>query len=171
MKLSASSWHARLYDLTFTSVRPTNLCPYFWKLLLACILFPFLGVWFLPTFIIGRIKKENAVDDGMLSADFAIALVVNSALFAATCMIGMWFFPLKGEWNWLQQTGAFLWYLTIVVAGIWGFKAWKDKRKERKWRRERGDEPIEGRPSILVEFIKAKYSKYCPKIEWKETAE
>jgi hypothetical protein len=27
-------------------------------------------------------------------------------------------------------------------------------------------EPYEKKPNIIIEFIKAKYNRYCPKIEW-----
>jgi hypothetical protein len=42
MKSSKKSLHARLYRFMYYSDLPNNLCPYFWKLVLAFILFSFI---------------------------------------------------------------------------------------------------------------------------------
>ena len=64
------------------------------------------------------------------------------------------------------------WGVTIVLGAAaltkWAKEKWEnrhvryDKDGYRIWT------PVEPKqPSIIVEFVKAKYNKYCPKIDWK----
>src|ERR1700721_1251272 len=57
MELSSTSWHSKLYMFTYNSSLPISLCPYFWKLVLAIVLFIPLTVFYIPL-IIGRLLIE-----------------------------------------------------------------------------------------------------------------
>jgi len=78
------------------------------------------------------------------------------------------------------MTGIILWAGAILVGSVVGIIHLFEKRKERKrnlnlkyiWD-ENGDyienpnyAPYEKKPNIIIEFIKAKYNRYCPKIDW-----
>lgn len=79
------------------------------------------------------------------------------------------------------QFGGFLCLGVILaisfVCGI-GYLVHENKKRIRRKRQEfiwndEGDRlpnpeyvPYTPKPNIIVEFIKAKYNKYCPKIEW-----
>jgi hypothetical protein len=49
---------------------------------------------------------------------------------------------------------------------------WRDRRYQKRLE-ERWDENgnyvprKEDKPNIIIEFVKAKYNRYCPKITWK----
>jgi hypothetical protein len=64
------------------------------------------------------------------------------------------------------------WGVTIIfsVAGL--FKWTKEKLENRHIKYDEDGyriwDPVkEKQPSIIKEFVKAKYNKYCPKIDWK----
>ena len=62
----------------------------------------------------------------------------------------------------------------MISTSIWLCITWNELIKQKK-RQKRYDEdgnylPYGGEPkkqNIFIEFIKAKYNKYCPKIDWK----
>lgn len=178
MKLSTKSWHAKLFDLTYPTVLPKNLCPYFWKIVLACIIFIPMAAWFTPLYLFKRVDKlfNKEVDfsissDGFCSVLFAAAFAINVAVFLLFGMAAMWFFPIdfNKEANWVQVVGIIGWTITILVGSGIGFAMIKEKIEERKERR--GGATKEPSPNILVEFIKAKYNKYCPQIDWESRTE
>ena len=45
MELKLNSWYVWLWNYTYNKQLPSNLCPFFWKLILAIILF-------IPNFIL-----------------------------------------------------------------------------------------------------------------------
>jgi hypothetical protein len=69
--------------------------------------------------------------------------------------------------------GILLWLVAIVIGGYQGIKAWReyvinsrikyDENGYRIW-----EEPKEKTPNMAIEFIKAKYGEYCPRIEWND---
>jgi hypothetical protein len=57
--------------------------------------------------------------------------------------------------------------LVIGLVNLWEYIEDKiyDARYKRKYNKLRTKEA--NKPSLIVEFIKAIYNKYCPKIDWK----
>lgn len=178
MKLSKNSWHAKLYNLTYSTVLPKNLCPYFWKVMLALILFfPFAAI-FTPLKIFWLIKNkinkdempDEISDDGFLSELLAMALVLDAALFCLFSMVYMWFGNVFDKKNTVFEVFGWLGYLIIFVGFIVFVVEKIKERREENW--VYSDEPYkEKQPNILKEFVKAKYNKYCPQIEWKNKAQ
>ena len=74
-----------------------------------------------------------------------------------------------------------MWGLVIICSMVWGVLELNRRRHEKrrlKYREfiwdDNGDYvpnpdyvPYEEKPNIIIEFIKAKYHRYCPKIDWK----
>jgi hypothetical protein len=65
----------------------------------------------------------------------------------------------------------------LITLPIYLYKRRKEKKQQKHlrfiWNEELDDYminpdyvPYEPKPNILIEFIKAKYHKYCPKIDW-----
>lgn len=166
MKFSKTSWHYRLFNKTYERGVPTNLCPYFWLLLLAIICFPFNFVWNLPAIISHLISKifskdgfEAWADEKYFGTCFLMSVVINFAVLCVVGMIGVWFHYN----NTLFFVFGGIGYLIIFGIICHFLKLWLEER------RKKTDTPYqykEPKPSILVEFVKAKYKRYCPKIEW-----
>ena len=60
MELNLNSLTAKLYRWFYKqNEMPSSLCPYFWKMILACILYIPLFLFDLPSRIARKIQKEN----------------------------------------------------------------------------------------------------------------
>ena len=58
-------------------------------------------------------------------------------------------------------------FITLIL-GVTGIVLWvKYLIDNRKYKRKFNNEYVEEKPNLIVEFVKAKYNKYCPKITWK----
>ena len=65
--------------------------------------------------------------------------------------------------------GFMCWLIVIIFGAIELFKWLRDKGENRNVKYDDYGYRIlkPKQPSIITEFIKAKYNKYCPKIDWK----
>lgn len=169
MNLSEKSWHAKLYYLTFGENKylPNNLCPYFWKLVLCCILFIPLSLWFILLFVVyfalnvGDSGDRNVKEDGYLSEQFIFATMINIAAFLIFSMVYMWFIPFTDKVHFFQVFGIIGYLILLVIAFMIVRSYWLSRRQHK-----RPTEYKEPKPNILIEFVKAKYNRYCPKIDW-----
>lgn len=175
MNLNLNSTSAKLYRW-FYAVKemPQSLCPYFWKLILMwAFILPY-TILSLPTILMDLKDPEEKRTIGERAG---IGFVVWFILFMIICSlswIGLFFVtPTKdGIFMNILGIGAIGWLVAIIFGGIELFKWAKEKWENRHVRyTELGyriwDEPKEKQPSIITEFVKAKYNKYCPKINWK----
>lgn len=157
MQLNQNSLSARLYKEFYSCENlPTNLCPYFWKLVVAYVVSP---IYFIVVYPIKRKWMLGKIFSGILFA-FAVAialtvigflLYINYHLIRAA--IGCYYYK-----SWLANSAIF-WdtYIFVVLPGI--IKYFKgEKSPKEKVKRE----------YLVTEFIKAKYNRYCPQITWKE---
>ncbi len=164
MKLYDNSWHYWLYTKTYPHTVPTNLCPYFWKVVFAVICFPFNFLWNLPLEIAnlinkgGNKNKANIIGEPhyYFSSLWLANFIVYFLLYVIISMICIWI-----NYDPRFFLGASLGYLALVAIGIVALVGWLKDKNEGK----------EKSPNILVEFVKAKYSKYCPQITWIKTKE
>ena len=180
MKLNHNSLSARLYRWFYmTGQMPQTLCPYFWKLVIMWIFIVPVGILSIPLTITKQEPDE-----------WPIRIIGGIMLWGASFILFLMLVPFTYFiWGWASQdtllgswqgTGILIWALSIIVFGICGGIYLITKRKEKKrlkyrefiWD-ENGDYirnpdyvQYEEKPNIIVEFIKAKYHKYCPKIDW-----
>jgi len=162
MKLNQNSLSAKLYRWFYkTNTMPTNLCPYFWKLVVAVILSPLFAIYTLPYEIINYKRRRRDTYNNMLGESLGywcfIALVI--------CMIsslGLFFYiPDRSSTLWMiMASGCIFWSSLILVGIIWGIIKIVEYLQSKKSDNEKTD-------NIIVEMVKAKYHKYCPKIDWK----
>lgn len=180
MKLNHNSTSARLYRWFYiTDEMPQTLCPYFWKLVIMWIFLAPVGLISIPIVITKQEADEWPVRilGGLLL--WGIVALLFIAIFPITYLFWGWFDPKTTFGAW-QRTGLALWGMLIVGSIIWGILEIRQRKKEARRHRQKewiwndeGDyvknpdyEPYEEKPSIIIEFIKAKYNKYCPKIDW-----
>lgn len=180
MKLKTNSLNAKLYCWFYSQTSenlPTNLCPYFWKLVLAWILVIPYGIFTLPSILLFELfSKGYKNGDKKTGERFAISVAIYIGLFLLLCMgsaIATMFTTLHrgtffGE-IWL--VGIMIWFV-IIVCSIWfGIKSLIEYIQYSRRVYDEDGYRIYGKPKdekvrIIIEFIKAKYNSYCPKIDW-----
>lgn len=181
MELNYNSTSSKLYRWFYDKRdMPETLCPYFWKLVFAWTLTGILSPLVLPTWIVNRFSKGN---ENIPIGPYALmGLLIYSAIFA---VIGIGVF-ISSYWiTYYQQTLGYSFYVIggiVIFIGLiglitQGISELKDIIRDRRNKRTIWDDNIgdyvpnphyrEPRPSLLTEFISAKYHKYCPKIDWK----
>ena len=162
MKLDQNSLSAKLYRWFYkTDTMPTNLCPYFWKLVTAVILSPLLAIHTLPYEIINYKRSRRDTYGDMLGISLAYWCLI-AAIICMISSLGLFFYiPNKSSSLWvIMDVGCMLWGCLIGVGIGWGINKTVKYLKSKKSDTEKTD-------NIIVEMMKAKYHKYCPKIDWK----
>jgi len=162
MNLNQNSLSAKLYRWFYkTDIMPTNLCPYFWKLVTAVILSPLLAIYTLPYEIINYKRQRWDTYGDMLGTSLGYWCLIATII----CMIsplGFFFYiPDKSSLLWvIMGVGCILWGGFILVGIGWIIYKIVEYLQSKKSDDEKTD-------NIIVEMVKAKYHKYCPKIDWK----
>jgi hypothetical protein len=166
MKLNQNSLSAKLYRWFYkTDTMPTNLCPYFWKLVTAVILSPLLSIYTLPYKIINYKRQRWDTYGDMLG----ISLVCWCLIAAIICMIsslGLFFYiPDKDSLLWTMMSIGFICWGSLILGGItWAITKTVEYLLNDNHSKKSNAEKTD---NIIVEMVKAKYHKYCPKIDWK----
>lgn len=178
MTLNLDSVSARLYRWFYDKEQmPDNLCPYFWKLVLMWLMIlPYMVVT-LPVQIITKFRQKP-IDETIA---YTIGVYILLAMLVIYLILPIHLFFGVDGWfiDGALPGSALLWTVTIAL-GIYGLIEFlrKKYKKSKRMYDEYGDPyygydsygrkiyyPIK-KPNIIVEFIKAKYNKYCPKITW-----
>ena len=166
MKLNKNSISAKLFRWFYrTSELPTNLCPYFWKLVMAYVFAIPLFIISFPYIIIDKyswtLSHGNRIWKG-----FVYWFILFLLITALTPIMLFWHTPVKDS---LLETsieiGVFTWVGGLTLGIIWFLNYLREKSLERKWQSENLPKK-EKRSNIIVEMVKATYYKYCPKIDW-----
>lgn len=173
MKLNINSTSAQLYRWFYvTTQMPQSLCPYFWKLVLMWVFILPYTILSLPVILMDLKDPEPRTTGERAGTGFFTWFIIGM-LICMLSWIGAFFAePVKDSvWYHMLIAGALCWVAVIVFGGIeffkWAKRKWEyrhvkyDKNGYRIW-----EEPKEKQPSIIAEFVKAKYNKYCPKIDW-----
>jgi hypothetical protein len=162
MKLNQNSLSAKLYRWFYkTDTMPTNLCPYFWRLVTAVILSPLLAIYTLPYEIINYKRRRWDTYGDMLGISLSCWCLI-AAIISMISSLGFFFYiPDKSSLlEVIMGVGCIFWGCLILVGIIWGIIKTKEYLQSKKSDDEKTD-------NIIVEMVKAKYHKYCPKIDWK----
>lgn len=179
MELSYNSTSSKLYRWFYDKHdMPETLCPYFWKLVFAWTITIILSPLLLPKWIVDKLSKNDE------HAPVPVYAFLGFLIYGAIFIIASLFVFFSAYWITYYEKdilyGMYVGGLVAFVIGLgasiaFGIKYLIDKRKEKLkefiWD-EFGDyvknpDYIEPKPNLLAEFIKAKYHKYCPKIDWK----
>lgn len=177
MELNRNSISARVYRNFYeTSNMPESLCPYFWKLVaawpLTILFFPLL----LP-FWIGENFNKDKSNRMPFPAQALIGLILYLLLYFLFCIgvtiSAFWItYSEKSDWYARYLLGWVVIGVIAICLITYGIIEWRNHLRIKKME-SRYDENgnylpnEEPKPSIIVEFVKAKYNKYCPKIDWK----
>ena len=185
MKLNRNSIIARLYRWFYmTGEMPQSLCPYFWKLVFMWILLIPVVIISIPSAIVKPKPTEWSVRIGIGFFGWCGLLIVTLMMSSLTYFIWGWAADQTLLRAW-QESGMILWTISGVVALSIGIvhliKYIGEKRRdanrefiwsstELNWIKNPDFNPKKIKESIIIEFIKATYHKYCPKIDWENHA-
>jgi hypothetical protein len=158
MKVNKSSWHYRLMnyfnfkitdDLDYN--RNVTLCRYFWNVVGSLIS------------LLGGVLVGIAVAGIMCLALFAFLIAPISYLTQSYFGFG---------WDFATDLGfIMIWIIWVIVPFFMGLEATiKGNMKVfPNWMKIKPPEPApDNKPNLLVEYVKAKKSKFCPLIELDE---
>ena len=171
MTLNENSLNANLYRWFYGKFNlPTNLCPFFWKLVSAWILLIPFSLFCLPTIVEDIFSSDFTLGKEKPDDRLWISLVIWIGLFLATCMvlaIPLLFTDL-GSFTDLGRTGILLWVIGLICVTLYlcnyGYDKYQDsKKKYDQWGYRIYEEKTD---NILIGFIKAKYNEWCPVITW-----
>jgi len=165
MRVSRNSWHYRLTDDIFWVDDRINLCKYFW-LVVASIIVCFIVIPF-------KYVREQFGEPYDNIASLALAGVYIGTVFAIIALIN----------NIRIDIVLFLFALPVIILGVIsgalagiviGINAYDNRTnygRQSFWNPERESNKYkikEHKPNLLLEFIRAKKGKYCPRIEFTE---
>jgi hypothetical protein len=173
MKLNINSVSARLYRWFYSTTQmPQSLCPYFWKLVLMWVFIVPYTILSLPC-ILTDLKDPDYKTTGEKAGVGFIMWFIIAMVVSMLSWVGVFFaVPVKDTlWLYMIEFGAIGWLAAIIFGSIALFKWIKEKWENRHVKYDENGyriwtKPEAKQPSIITEFIKAKYNKYCPKIDW-----
>jgi hypothetical protein len=178
MKLNKNSVSSRLYKWFYGVSEyqglPNNLCPYFWKLVLMYLTIIPYTLFSIPVVVYDMFDKRYDNGDRSTGARLGVSCGVYFGLLLFTSLIttivGLFtHIEPKSFWEFCQLTGCMVWSGLIIIGIIRGvnyLREWSTSDEdyysetENKWITKKA------KVNLTTEFIKAKYNKYCPKIDW-----
>lgn len=166
MKLKFNSPIAKLYRWYYIKEEmPESLCPYFWKLVLMWVLIVPYIIFSLPMIIF---KKSDSVDSCIDRCTSGVLLwvFIFFTLDAIFSISVFWHLYPDGTLLGVLQTLGLVFLVVYIVVIIACFIFYIIEKHDYSYKKPPVKTKKEKRPSIIVEFIKAKYNKYCPRIEW-----
>ena len=155
MELKLNSWYVWLWKYTYNEKLPSNLCPFFWKLILAIILFIPNFILRLPL-VIGsifykRIEKESSALGIIIWIILVFCMFITYSLFHFI----MYLFDAYSYDSGAALCGGVI-LVSLGVVVICNYLCNKSYYLENNLKN-----------NIIISYTKSIYGKYCPKINWK----
>ena len=167
MELSKKSWMVWLWEFSYNKNLPKNLCPFFWGLILAMLLFIPIIIVRMPYYIYNVynvLSRQNTKD-----YDEYVKITLNQTKFGINSYMVIILLSLLGHgfydmyavvWLGKPAIGTVIlptMFITIVVIFCIAYITDSGYLNG-----------IRDFIKLCKEFIKAKYNKYCPTITWKD---
>lgn len=178
MKLNKNSVSSRLYKWFYAVSEyqglPNNLCPYFWKVVLMYLTIIPYTLFSIPVVVYDMFDKQYENGDRKTGERLGISVGIYIALFIlATLISAILALFIKVEKNTLFEFlvvgGCLFWSALTVIGVIKGFEYVREySTRDESYFDEQQDKWVvkKAKVNMTTEFIKAKYNKYCPKIDW-----
>ena len=153
MRININSWHYKLMDVANVH-QPKGLCAYPWMLLWALVKESAILLWF-----------------GFLGwVAFTGVILSLWHLFTLTGIRPEFMGPMVLPVMIVTMLTLFIIIATVVFLPIVGYQELSQRRRVKGWVAERDAREngtyVEPEPSIIMEYIKAKHSKVCPRITY-----
>lgn len=160
MNLKLNSWYVWLWNYTYSENVPNNLCPLFWKLVVAILLFIPNVIFRIPTVIVNLFySKYNKIITARTGLGILIYMFLISSLIVLVALYNylLWLF---GAYSYDSGAagcgGVFLCVgLFFLIRYFWLKKDIGYAIKET------------ATDNIIVNYASSWYNKHCPKITWK----
>lgn len=177
MEINTNSVWTKLWQWFYgvrTEDLPNNLCPYFWKMLLMILTILPYTLFCLPLIVYDLFDKSYETGDRKtgerlgISFGFYVGIVIVAALIMAIVGLFVTFEP-KSFLQHLMIGGSIFWVFLIGIGLIEGIKYLREytTSNDSYYDNELNDWVVKKTKfNMTTEFIKAKYHKYCPKIDW-----
>jgi formate hydrogenlyase subunit 3/multisubunit Na+/H+ antiporter MnhD subunit len=178
MRLNKNSVSSRLYKWFYAVSEyqglPNNLCPYFWKLVLMYLTIIPYTLISIPVVVYDMFDKQYENGERKTGERLGISVGIYIGLFILTTLISaILALFIKVEKNTLFEFlvvgGCLFWTGLIVIGVIEGVKHLREySTRDESYFDEQQDKWVvkKAKVNMTTEFIKAKYNKYCPKIDW-----
>lgn len=178
MKLNKNSFTSKLYKWFYGVGEyqglPNNLCPYFWKVVLMYLTIIPYTLISIPVVVYDLFDKQYKNGDRKVGERLGISAGVYIGLFVLTTLISAilaLFIKVepKSLFEFLVVGGCLIWAGLIIIGVIEGVKHLREySTRDESYFDEQQDKWIvkKAKVNMTTEFIKAKYNKYCPKIDW-----
>lgn len=180
MKLNSNSLNAKLYCWFYGKHKeydlPKSLCPYFWKLALAWLLLVPYAIFCAPFILIFEaFDKSYTNGDNKIGERIGISFFMYVFLFSLFALVpgvvALFVTIKKGTLFHNMLPGSVMLWLFLILSGIYqGFKYFIKKIRESKEAYTYDEYGYRvyapKKANLVVEFFKAKYNRYCPKIDW-----
>ncbi len=177
MKLNEDKLTPTLYKWFYNTEVPTNFCPYFWRVCIMYIAILPVTILGLPPILFFDNPWSKVGDRENNTTRVLFGLLCYMALFFLFALVSVFFtitktYPKDGFWDITRQLGVSIWFVIIVfslyVLTCLISNKIKEKRRNKRHTKTNSIELFNYEPKkyLLVEFVKAKYKRYCPKIEW-----
>ena len=169
MKLKKNSFTARVYRWFYGyNNMPQTVCPYFWQLVIMWICIAPYTLLSLPTFLSKETDKGLWEKPVMGMIAYCMLFALGSIVFAIPSLFMD--LPKDSFWDNYRIMGIMFWMIGIPILTYRGiaslYEMYRDRQREKRWEKLEEGDLAEKEQNILVEFIKATYHKYCPKIDW-----
>jgi hypothetical protein len=160
MNLKLNSWYVWLWNYTYSENVPNNLCPLFWKLVVAILLFIPNVIFRIPTVIINlfysKYNKITEIRTGLGIFGYILIAVIIFVLFALYNYL-LWLFG-----NYSYDSEAATCGGALLCAGLFFLIIYLWFKKDIGYVIEKT-----ATDNIIVNYASSWYNKHCPKINWK----
>lgn len=176
MELNLNSLTTKLYRWFYNQYEmPNTLCPYFWKMVIMYVFIIPYSIISLPQIIFELITKERSEAPRIaIGGILYILLFFGFTILFTLATLPIWgYFPPNSVGNIFQIIGTicFVGGLSVLITHL--IITYRLNRTRKFIFDKKTDGYIRNpkykyeKPNLVKEFIKAKYNKYCPKINWK----
>lgn len=159
MNLKLNSWYVWLWDYTYSERVPNNLCPLFWKLVVAVLLFIPNVIFRIPTVIVNLFYNRNKIIEGRTGIGILIYMFLITSVFVLYSIYNylLWLFE---AYSYDKDCAAFG-GIGLCVALFFLIRYYWLKKDVGYAIKETATD------NIIVNYASSWYNKHCPKINWK----
>jgi hypothetical protein len=160
MNLKLNSWYVWLWDYTYSEKVPNNLCPLFWKLVVAILLFIPNVIFRIPIVIVNLFQsKYNKIITARTGLGIFAYFFIAATIFVLYSIYNylLWLF---GAYSY--DSGAVACGGIVLCVGLFFLIRYFWLKKNVGYAIEKT-----ATDNIVVNYASSWYNKHCPKITWK----
>jgi len=160
MELKLNTWYVWLWNYTYSKRLPDNLCPFFWKLVIAILLFIPNLILRIPVTVINLFSKNKiGRNDDRTGKGILIYFIIIASCSIIVCIYN-WILWLFNAYSYNRTSASIGGLFLLVGLAILIAHYWEEYNT--------GNKIVYSlKNNIVVNYTSAWYYKHCPKINWK----